>query len=267
VESTDVRARRPRAAAADRPLLSASVRPRAVAVLAACVVVAAVLGVLFAHQTRADAFDRAVDAPFIRAFAGHQVTAYWLARPGAELPAILLCAAIVLACVLAGRLSGALLAALSLAASEGITEELLKPLFHRTYLGSVSYPSGHTTAIYALVGTVTVLLLLPPRPASGPVLRYLILAAAGVLAVVVPIGLLGLRWHYFTDTVGAAAVSVGTVLVAAFILDAPPVRRWLGAASARLPALTMPRAGTPRARGVGQAHDADAADATDAARN
>ncbi|HEX6934586.1 MAG TPA: hypothetical protein VF162_20750 [Streptosporangiaceae bacterium] len=227
---TDVRAERPLAAASERPLLSQAFRPWAAGAIAACAVIVVLLGVLFAHQTRADAFDRAVDAPFISAFSDHQATAYWLARPGSELPAVLACAAIVIACLLARRPGGALLAALGLAAAEGITEGLLKPVFHRTYLGSLTYPSGHTTAIFALITTVAVLLLTPPRPVRARALQYLILAAAGVIAVVVPIGLMGLRWHYFTDTVGGAAVGLGTVLALAFILDAPIVRRWLAAA-------------------------------------
>jgi membrane-associated phospholipid phosphatase len=238
VDSTDVQPGPPLTAAPDRPLISASVRRWAGAVLIACGAIAVVLGVLFTHQTTADAFDRAVDAPFSNAFASHQVTAYWLARPGSELPALLICAAIVVVCLLAGRLNGAILAALGLAVSEGITEHVLKPLFHRTYLGSLTYPSGHTTAIYALIATVTVLLLLPPRPARAAPLRYLILAAAYVLAVVVPVGLMGLRWHYFTDTVGGAAIGIGTVLAVALVLDTPVVRGWLAGPSRWLRAVS-----------------------------
>jgi undecaprenyl-diphosphatase len=234
VETTDVRSQRPLVADSERPLLSRAARPWAAGVLAACAVIVTVLGVLFAHQSTADAFDRAVDAPFISALGDHQVTAYWLARPGSELPAVLACAAIVIVCLVARRFSGALLAALGLAVSEIITEELLKPAFHRTYLGSVTYPSGHTTAIVALVATVAVLLLMPSRPVSARALQYLILAGAGVLAVAVPVGLMGLRWHYFTDTVGGAAVGLGAVLALAFILDAPIVRRWLAAVHRRL---------------------------------
>jgi membrane-associated phospholipid phosphatase len=234
VDSTDVRSEPRLAAAPERPLLSPAVRPWAVGALAACAVIVAVLGVLFAHQTRADGFDRAVDAPFISGLGDHHVTAYLLVRPGSELPAGLICAAIVIVCLLTRRLGGALLAALGLAVSEAVTEKLLKPLFHRTYLGSVTYPSGHTTAIFALVSAVAVLLLMPPRPARARALQYLILAAAAVLAIVVPVGLMGLRWHYFTDTVGGAAVGLGSVLAIAFILDAPIVRRWLAAANRRI---------------------------------
>lgn len=246
MDSTDVRPGPRPVAGPDRPLISASLRRWAGAVLIACGAIAVVLGVLFAHQTRADAFDRAIDAPFISAFASHQVTAYWLARPGSELPALLMCAAIVVVCLLAGRLDGAILAALGLAVSEGITEHVLKPLFHRTYLGSLTYPSGHTTAVYALIATVTVLLLLPPRPARAAPLRYLILTAAYVLAVVVPVGLMGLRWHYFTDTVGGAAIGIGSVLAVALVLDTRVVISWLAGPSRWL------RAASP----FSSAHDA-----------
>ena len=101
MDSTDVRQSRPRdAAAPERPLLSQAVRPWAAWVLVACAVIVPVLGALLAHQTRANVFDRAVDAPIIRAFSDHQVTAYWLGRPGSELPAFLMVVAIVAVCLL-----------------------------------------------------------------------------------------------------------------------------------------------------------------------
>jgi len=236
VDSTDVRPSRPLAAAQERPLLSRAVRPWAAWVLVASVVIVSALGVLFADQTRANALDRAVDAPIINAFHGHHAAAYWLGRPGSELPAFLMVAAIVVVCLLLARLSGALLAVLGFAISEGLAEWVLKPLFNRTYLGSLVYPSGHMTAIAALVATVTVLLLLPPQPVRARVLRYLVLAVAYLLVIAVPVGLIALRWHYFTDLVGGAALGVGTVIAVAFILDTPLIRsrlavpnRWLRA--------------------------------------
>src|SRR5262245_5788948 len=93
-----------------RPLLPGSARRYAGALLACCVVLVAVLGVLFAHQTRADWFDRAVDTPIINWFSGHQHLAQWLAAPGSLIPAGVLTAVAVIGCVLAGRLNGAFLA-------------------------------------------------------------------------------------------------------------------------------------------------------------
>jgi len=210
-----------------RPLLAAAVRPWAGELLAGCASLVAVLGVLFAGQTTADRFDRAVDAPVIAWFGGHQDLAGWLAFPGTLIPAVLLSAAIVVACLLTGRRNGAVLAAAAVPAATGLTEALLKPLVHRTYLGQVAYPSGHTATIFALAATVTVLLLAQPPPDGAPAPRILISAAACALGVVVVIAVIGLRFHCFTDAVAGAAVGIGTVCGLALVLDHPAVRRWL----------------------------------------
>ena len=65
--------------------------------------------------------------------------------------------------------------------------------------------------MFALAATVAVLLLIPPQAAKAGALRVLIAGAACVLGGVVAIGVIGLRWHYFTDTVACAALGIGTV--------------------------------------------------------
>jgi membrane-associated phospholipid phosphatase len=206
-----------------RPLLAASARSWAGALLACCAVFVALLGVLFAHQAKADWLDHAIDSPIITWFGGHPGLALRLAAPGSLIPAGVLSAAIVISCLLAGRLNGAVLAAAAVPAAVGLNDGLLKPLVHRTYLGVLTYPSGHTTAMFALAAVVTVLLLISPRPAKARVLRVLIAAAACVLGGAVAIAVIGLRWHYFTDTVAGAAVGIGTVCGLALILDLPGV--------------------------------------------
>jgi membrane-associated phospholipid phosphatase len=81
-----------------------------------------------------------------------------------------------------------------------------------------------------------VLLLVPPRPAKAALLHTLIPVAACALGVVVAIAVIGLQWHYFTDTVAGAAVATGTVCGLALLLDRPAARRWLGWASRQPPA-------------------------------
>jgi membrane-associated phospholipid phosphatase len=210
--------------------------------LACCAVLVAALGVLFARQTRADWFDHVVDAPIITLFSGHHGLALWLAAPGSLIPAGVLTAATVIGCVLAGRLNGAFLALAAVPVSEAISDGLLKPLVHRTYLGGVVYPSGHTTAISAVAATLIVLLLVS-RPVQARAMRrlsVLIPAAACVVGVCVAIGLIGLRWHFFTDIVAGAAVGIGTVCGLALLLDLPAVRRWFGSERYR-PARPMTR--------------------------
>jgi membrane-associated phospholipid phosphatase len=227
-----------------RPLLAGPARPWAGALLACCAILVAGLGVLFTHQTKADWLDHAIDSPIISWLGGHPRLLLWLAAPGSLVPAGVLCAVIVVACLLTGRLNGAVLAATAVPAAVGLDEGLLKPLVHRTYLGNVVYPSGHTTAIVTLAA-VTVLLLIPPQPARTGALRVLIPAAACVLAAVVAVALIGLRWHYFTDTVAGAAVGIGTVCGFALILDLPAARRWLAGPSRR-PTATQPPARAQR---------------------
>ena len=229
-----------------RPLLAASARRWAGVLLACCAILVAVLGVVFAHQAKADWFDHAADSPIIAWFSPHQGLAMWLAHPGAPKPTVVLTAAIVVACLLTGRLNGAILAAASVLAAAGLVEALLKPLVHRTYDGAVAYPSGHTTAIVTLAATVTVLLI-PPRPAKAGVLRVLVVAGAWVLGGVVAIAVIGLQWHYFTDTVAGAAVGIGTVCGLALILDLPSARRLL-ARACRQPSATPDPEAAPEHR-------------------
>jgi membrane-associated phospholipid phosphatase len=218
------------------PLLATAVRPWAGALLAGCAILVAVLGVLFTRQTTADRFDRAVDSPVISWLGGHHGLLLWLAAPGSYLPAAGLTAVIVAACLVAGRLNGALLGAAAVPVTVALNDGLLKHLVHRTYLGNLTYPSGHTAAVFALAATVTVLLLVPPQPARGGALRVLIPAAVCVLGVVVAIAVIGLQWHYVTDTVAGAAVGIGTVCGLALILDRPVPGRWLAQAGRAQPA-------------------------------
>jgi membrane-associated phospholipid phosphatase len=212
-------------------LLATAARPWAGALLACCVILVAVLGVLFAHQGTADSLDRAIDAPIITWFDGHQGLLLWLAAPGSSILATALCAAIVLGCLFSGRPNGAVLAALALPAAVGLDDGLLKHLFHRTYLGQLAYPSGHTTAIFTLATATAVVVLGPLRPARAGPLRVAVPAIACGLGVLVAVGVIGLQWHYFTDTVAGAAVGIAVVCGLALLLDLPAAREQL----ARIP--------------------------------
>ncbi len=218
-----------------RPLLAVSARPWAGAVLACCAVLIAALGALFAHQAQAGRLDHAVDSLIITWLGSHHDFAEWLVFPGSLVPVVVLSAAIAIACLLAGQLNGAVLAVAAVPAATGLNDGLLKPLVHRTYLGVLTYPSGHTATMFALAATVTVLLLGPPRPTGAGTLRVLIAGAACMLGGVVAIGVISLRFHYFTDTVAGAAVGIGTVCALALLLDLPTARRQSGRAGRLLP--------------------------------
>lgn len=202
-----------------RPLLGASGRIWAGVTVAVCVVVVGVLGVLFKGKTGPDGFDNAVDSPVIAFFGGHQGLLPWLALPGTLIPAVGASAAVAIGCLLAGRLNGAVLAVTAVPAAAGLGDGLLKHVFHRTYLGALAFPSGHTTAVVALTATLGVLLLVPPQRASTRAARVVLLAVCCAIAAAVAAAVIAFQWHYFTDTVAGAAVGVGTVCVLALILD------------------------------------------------
>jgi undecaprenyl-diphosphatase len=193
--------------------------------LACSISVTAVLGLLVAHQTQPCRFDRGVDAPLIRWTDGHRGLGLLLAAPGSLVPAAVLTMLVAMGCLLARRLNGALLALVSVTVAVGLDERVLKPLFARTYLGYLSYPSGHTTAVSALAATVATLILGAPQAAGFRGLRIAVTAVSCMVVCVVAAAVTGLRWHYFTDTVAGAAVGIGTVCGVAMLLDLPQVRR------------------------------------------
>jgi membrane-associated phospholipid phosphatase len=217
-----------------QPLLAETARPWAAGLLACSALLVAVLGVLFAGQSQADWLDHAIDAPVFHWLNGHQQLLLWLAAPATLVPAGLVSLIMVVACLLTGRLNGAVLAAAAVPTTAALNDALLKPLVHRTIEGNLTYPSGHVAAITAVTAMLALLLVMPPKPLVPPAVRRLILIAAGVVACGVAIAVIGLRWHYFTDTVGGAAVGAGTVCALALMLDLPAVSRWLGQQDRRL---------------------------------
>lgn len=207
-----------------QPLLgTAPARRWAVTLLGTSLILLAVLAVLVARQTSADGFDRAVDSPVIAWLGGHRGALAWLAFPGTPLPAAAVTLILILACLRARRLNGVILALAAVPVSTGLDEELIKPLVHRTYLGALAFPSGHTTTATALAATVAVFYFARPT-----MLKALGLAALLAVTCVVALAVIALRWHYFTDTVAGAAVGAGTVCAVTLILDSPFARRYCG---------------------------------------
>ncbi len=207
------------AALGSRPLLGDTRRIWVVLALAACVIVVGLMGLLFQGQSAPDRFDDAVDAPTIAFFSGHDGVLRWLIRPGDLTPAIAISAVTAAGCLLARRLNGALLAVTVIPVAAGLDDGLLKHLFHRTYLGVLSFPSGHTTSVTGMTAAVAILLLVPPQQAKTRTARAALVATACLITAAVAVSVIGLRFHYFTDTVAGAAVGVGAALALALLLD------------------------------------------------
>lgn len=121
----------------------------------------------------------------------------------------------------------------------GLTELVLKPLVDRSLIPDqlggpravgVAFPSGHETGLAALTLVVA---LLVPRTGLGRIGRAVTYGVLIVWTVLAAIGLVRGHYHYPTDTVGGAAVSVAAVLGVALLID-----RWVAALAARSAQLT-----------------------------
>lgn len=231
------------------PLLSAPARPAVGWLLAGSAVLTAVGGMLVAHRSQGAWVDRSADFRIQAALAGHHgllIAAANLVKP---VYATALVAAVALACVVARRLNGALLAVAGVPAAVGLTEGL-KHVIGRTLDGALVYPSGHTTGAFALAAVVTILMLSPWRHVLPLVIRLAMAIASVLTACAVALAVIGLYWHYFSDTLAGAAVGVDTVLAVALLLDSlirriptqqsTPTAAPAKAADAQLPADTDP---------------------------
>jgi len=186
---------------APRPLLPPAARRPAALILAACVLVTAFLGALFAHQTQPGWLDAAIDTRL-----APSVFAHWALLRKAS-------------CLATRRWRGALLALIAVPAAEVVTEYLLKPLVGRVLHGNLVYPSGHTTGVFVLATVVAVLLTGPLRPPVPRMVRLVLIVAAYLIASATATAMIAMGFHYFTDTVGGAAVAIGTVLATALTID------------------------------------------------
>jgi len=211
-----------------RPLLRDARRTRAWPLLATCVIVIGTLGLMFRGQAQPDGFDSVVDTTVVASFSGHQGVLPWLALPGSTIPLIAVSVAIAVGCLIARRPNGALLAVTAVPATAFVDDTVLKHLVDRTHLGQLSFPSGHTASAMTLATVLGVLLRDPARRTATRLTRAALVAVACAVTVLVAAGVIGLRWHYFTDTVGGVALGTGTVLTLAFLIDLVPgaVRSW-----------------------------------------
>jgi membrane-associated phospholipid phosphatase len=235
-----------------RPLLAGGTRLAAAVVMVVCVAVVGALAIRYAGHTRAGPFDTSVDH-WIRGRLGRTSPVFtaltWLGDPG---PVTLITALIALACARARWWRGVALAVIAIPAASGLTEDILKPLISRGIDGLHSLPSGHTTAAFSVATLGAVLLVGPPGQAPARRARRLLTLAAYALATAVAVAMVAQGFHYFTDTIAGAGVGVGTVLLAALLIDAVAgrlARRGPAEATmAACPAASPPSSSTPSTR-------------------
>ena len=192
-------------------------RAAAVAIAVVCGLVIAAQGVWIRRGMETGWLDTTVDAHLRASLGAHHLLLDVLVWPGEPVPAAAITAALVLACAVRRRYRQAVLAAVSVPLADALTELVLKPLIGRTSWGN-PFPSGHVAYVAALV---TVLIVLLARTGTGarPLFRVALGLTALLITAAVAAGVIGAGMHHFSDTVGGAAVGIGTVLVTALILD------------------------------------------------
>ncbi|PXY32920.1 phosphatidic acid phosphatase [Prauserella sp. PE36] len=181
-----------------------TVPPRHAPLLAAaCAVVTLVLGLPFAGERSAGAFDAAIEKGVESAFGDGLLTAFVLPT---EFPVVLGALAVLVA-VAGGRRRWDLVALVVAAPTVAIPVNtwVLKPAFGRHYDDHLAYPSGHTVSL------VTVLTLLALFTAPGA-RRLATVVVGAMLTALAGIGMVGLNYHYLTDVVGGAAFAAAVTL-------------------------------------------------------
>jgi len=190
-----------------------------------------VLSALFYHGSTPDALDKAV----FRAVWPHRAGLDPLAAVGDTVPMALLTVVLCYCCLALRRYRGAIMVALAVPVAAGITE-MLKHVIHRVYIDFLSFPSGHTTATFALITCVAVLLIDPPATKAPASLRIVLGVLATGFGIAVALGLVAAKYHYVTDTIGGAAVGIGVTLALALALDVSAARLDRGEAAPVRPA-------------------------------
>jgi membrane-associated phospholipid phosphatase len=203
----------------------------AIVILAACAVTVGVLSALFYHGSTPDALDKAV----FRVVWPHRVGLDPLVAVGDTVPVGLLTVVLCYCCLALRRYTGAIMVALAVLVASGVTE-LLKHVVHRIYIDFLSFPSGHTTATFALITCAAVLLIDPPATKAPASMRIVLGLVAVGFGITVALALVAAKFHYFTDTIGGAAVGIGVTLAIALALDVVTVRISRGQEVAAMPA-------------------------------
>jgi undecaprenyl-diphosphatase len=197
------------------PLVPQQLRHPAALVAVVSWVLVVLLGAGYSGQTVAGGLDGSIAAAVHHAIGEQTFAARLLTGPSEPLVIYPVIAFTVGVAVFRRWWSRAALAVVAPAVSVGLTELVFKPLVGRTYAGVLSYPSGHTVSTMS-VFAVAALVVTVDWPAAA---RATVLGLLVVVWLVLAIGLVGMDYHYFTDTVGGLLLAIGVVTPLAMAVD------------------------------------------------
>lgn len=219
---------------APEQLLPPRLRPATGVAIGLCILIVAVIGTLVAHDGMPSRLDSAVwnALPFPWGPAGQTgngarmlKAADIIRQLGGPLPITALTALLCYCCLAMRRYRAAVLVAGSEIVASGLTEFALKPLVGRTLGGSLSYPSGHTCAAFALAVPVVLILASSPDTRMPRSMRIVLSTVTLGTAALVAFSMVAWHQHYLTDTFGGAAVGTGVALAGAMLIDFVADRR------------------------------------------
>jgi uncharacterized protein (DUF427 family) len=202
------------------PLLPRSARPALLILIGACALIVAGLGLAVHGQSHAGWLDAGPDTAIIGALGPHPRIAGDLIDVADPERVVIICAVLAVVALASRRWRGALLVVLAVPLASAITEFALKPLVDRHYGVGLAFPSGHLTGVTAMAGVTIVLAIGPAHLPLPRLARWLLVAAAVAAVAAVVLGVIALRYHYLTDTIGGAAVGTAVVTGTALTLDA-----------------------------------------------
>ncbi|HEY1969380.1 MAG TPA: phosphatase PAP2 family protein [Pseudonocardia sp.] len=202
-------------------LISPRYRLPALALAALGWVGCVVLGLRYAGARHAGRLDTAVIHQVYQVVGEKGPLAALLVSPSSPPVVYAVIGVTVLLALLARRWEFAALAILGPALAVGLVEWVGKPLVDRRLAGALSYPSGHT------VSTISAFTVAMLGLAAGARIARKVLALLAWLVVTasVMVGLVGMNYHYPTDTLGGLGVVLGTMLPAAVLVDLLAARR------------------------------------------
>lgn len=194
-------------------------RPIAV-IAAACLLVVVVLGVWFGDQRVGTAFDQDVYWAVYKQFVGERALLRAMLMPTEPVLLLIVIGLIAMLAVARHRPRLAVLAVTGPLLAVSVTSGVLKPMFGRTINnGSLAFPSGHTAGMVSVLTVVVLAVVGGARPPWRASLTVFAIVGALVISVVGATGLIGMKYHYVTDTVGGACMAIATVLGLAFAID------------------------------------------------
>ena len=194
------------------------------------VCLAAVLSgvIAFFHTSRSNAFDNRVGTWVIDTVS-HRTLLHLLkiTTPRWVFGAI---AVLVVLLLVLRRFRLAAVAALGPGLTIVLTEWVIKPIVHRTYIAPIVvngrelylYPSGHEAGVATLTA---VLVLIVAAMTSSRVVLALAIVSAAFVDFLAAVALVGNGFHFATDTIGAVCLSLACVIGCGLVIDLVVERR------------------------------------------